>query len=187
MHGVREIRSAKFRTIVLVAAFCCGCYTTSSAPLPEVSAAQFPLELSAEWGELRRGLPLLVEHRLSNHSTLPVCVGGDEVFFLSGRPSQMTVLEDALCKYPTVVAPPGGTAVWVTEWKVPAECIEEAEAPAGFSRAFSWLICDGEATLESEISLFRMRRNRPEWGLIKVVSRPQTIKLTPQKKTGTGE
>jgi hypothetical protein len=187
MHSDREIRYARFPAIVLAIAICCGCSATSSAPLPEVSATQFQLEISAEWGNLRRSLPLLVEHRLSNHSVLPVCIGGNQAFLLSGRRSQMTTLHDALCKYPVVIAPPGGTAVWVTEWKGPADCIEEAEAPTGFVRAFPWLICSGEATeatLESEISLFRMRRNKPEWGVIKVVSRPQKIKLIPQRKTG---
>lgn len=184
MHGARGIRSPGLLAISLTVAFCCGCSASSSAPLPEVSAAQFQLELYAEWGELRRGLPLFVEHRLLNHSELPVCVGGSQTFLLGGRRSQMTRLSDALCKSPVVIAPPGGMAVWVAAWTVPADCIENAEAPTGFSRAFPWLICDAEAALESEISLFRIQRNRPEWGVITVVSKPQTIKLTPQRQSG---
>ena len=184
MHGARGIRIPGFLAISLTVAFCCGCSASSSAPLPEVSAAQFELELYAEWGELRRGRPLFVEHRLTNHSALPVCVGGTQTFILGGRRSQMTILSDALCDSPVVIAPPGGTAVWVVAWTVPADCLEDAEVPTGFSRAFPWIICAGEAALESEISLFGMRRNSPEGGTIKVVSKPQTIKLTPQRQSG---
>jgi hypothetical protein len=181
LKGDREICSARFLAITLAAAFCCGCYTTSSASLPEVTAAQFQLELSAEWRDLRPGQPLLIEHRLSNHSALPVCIGGTQKFLLNGHPSQVTILNDALCKDPVVIAPPGGTAVWVVEWKGP-DCIEEGKAAAGFSRAFPWLICGGEATLESKISLFRMRRKESQWGAIEVGSIPQTFTLAPPEK-----
>lgn len=111
---------------------------------------------------------------MSNHSELPVCVGGSQEFLLNGRGTQKTILLDALCKYPSVIAPPGGTAVWIIEWS--AHCTEEA-LPGGLPRAYPELMCGSEVTLESEINLFRMRRNRPEWGTIKVVSRPQIVRI----------
>lgn len=183
MRVVRASRNPGLLAISLTVAFCCGCSVSSSAPPPEISAAQFHLELHAEWGELRRGLPIFIEHRLSNHSQFPVCVGGNQTFLLGGRRSQSTVSPHSFCKSPLEIVPAGGTAVWVVAWTAPAGCLEDAEVDAGFSRAFPLVICGGEAALESEISLFRMRGNRSDWGEITVVSKPQTVKLTPQRQS----
>ena len=174
MYGNRAVDSAGLLAASLAVAFCCGCSSFSPALLPEVSATQFHLELSADWEKLRHGQPLPIEHRLSNDSKLPVCVGGSQAFLLNGRSSQKTMLQDALCKYPAVIAPPGGTAVWITEWS--AHCTEEA-LPGGLSSARPEFMCGSEISLESEINLFRMRRDRPERGAIKVVSRSQAVRI----------
>lgn len=97
--------------------------------MASISAAQFHLELHAEWGELRRGLPIFIEHRLSNPSQFPVCVGNSQTFLLGGRPSQSTVSPHPLCKSPLEIVPAGGTAVWVVAWTAPADCLEAQKFP----------------------------------------------------------
>ena len=103
---------------------------------------------------------ILIRHHLVNRSSSTVCVGGTQRFFVEGHVVQVTILHDAVCRSPEIVAEPGRVAEWTEEF-AHGNCLRRDSSVV--SMIPPHLRC-GEVQLKSQITLFELLRGGPVRG-----------------------
>lgn len=130
------------------------------------------LGLPGESVYIAAGTSFLVEYKLTNHSHMPVCIGGSSRFFARGRPVEARVLFDGLCSVPQVIVPPGSTKSWLVKHEVPG-CL--APGRDDLLEVLPELACGRQVEIQAEVTVFRLRKLAPIRGATRVVSEPALV------------
>jgi hypothetical protein len=127
-----------------------GCSTALSTEIPELRASDLELRIRTQGPEIDDSFAIYYE--LLNHSPVAVCTGTESIF-LADRKIATRIVTDALCSWQGKVVSPGEARTWSEAWSV-AGCFREA--PGGFAKAFSELMCGASVPLRLETVAFRV-------------------------------
>ena len=165
--------------LLVLAGFLVGaCTSTVQPPLPEIRDDQFLLTIE----QVSTNVSTRLVHRLSNRSSVAVCVGGDQIA-VDDQVGQRTTINDALCRMPLIVAPAGGSVGWSIPWPG-ISCWPDASTAILQKRPS--LRCGADVKIQSRVTVFRLRKMSPQFGATEVASENlNVVSQPPRQNPGT--